>query len=117
LFGLTYKGRVESVHSFVVTNLRWRQYWCPDCAATAVLGLCIIYRSMRDFEDVCVRQHELQHILHAREMGRLRAWLTYRYYQRTLGYAANPLEIDARRAADCTRQAMFDRLQQRGLLR
>lgn len=116
MLGLRYVGRVDGIPAFVATS--WGcAFWCPDNAATVIMGICVIYRSTQDLNDACTRRHELQHMLQAQELGRIRFWLLYRYYQRIAGHAGNPFEIDARCAADRTQQAMLDRLRRRGLLR
>jgi hypothetical protein len=116
VFGLRYVGRVDGVSSFVATT-RGRRFWCPDNAVAVVWGACVIYRSTDDLNNPCTRRHEKQHILQKRTMGRFRFWRVYQYYQRHFGYENNPLEIDARRAANRTRQVMLDRLRKKGLLR
>jgi hypothetical protein len=114
LFGLTYKGRVEGAHAFVVTDPRWRQYWCSDCVACLWCRL-VIYRSPRHFQDLTVRAHEAAHVRQSRQLGLLLYPVVYTYYHYRKGYYLNPFEVAARQAAAKRVQHSVERLRVAGL--
>jgi hypothetical protein len=116
MLGLHYVGRVDGVPSFVATQ-KGASFWCSGSRAVTLAGTVVVYADREAFHDTVVRQHEFQHVLQARALGRIRFCRLYGYYQRTLGYQDNPLEVGARHAAERTRQDMLDRLRQHGLLR
>ena len=95
MFGLTYKGRVEGAHTFVVTDPTWGEYWCSDCVAFT-WGRLIVYRSPRHFQDLAIRAHEATHVQQSRRIGLLLYPLLYWYYGKRRGYYLNPFEVEAR---------------------
>ena len=115
MFGLTYKGRVEGAHSFVVTDPAWRDYWCQDCAAFT-WGRFVVYRSPRQFQNLDVRAHEGEHVRQNRRLGLLMYPLLYALEYARRGYLNNRFEVEARRAASKRVQHSVDQLQGAGLV-
>lgn len=115
MFGLTYKGRVEGVHAFVVSDPAWRDYWCYDCEAFT-WGRIVVFRSSRQFQNLDVRAHEAEHVRQNRRIGFLLYPLLYWLEYRRNGYYNNRFEIEARQAAKLRVQYSVDRLRQVGLV-
>ena len=114
MFGLTYKGRVEGAHTFVVTDPAWRRRWCPDCVAF-MWGRFVVYRSPRHFQDLSVRAHEGAHVNQSRRLGFLLYTWLYWYQHQRKGYRHNPFEVEARQASVKRVQQSVERLKAVGL--
>lgn len=114
MFGLSYKGRVEGAHAFVVTDPAWRDYWCYKCDAFT-WGRIVVFRSPREFQDLNVRAHEAEHVRQSRRIGFILFPLLYWLEHRRSGYVNNRYEKEARRAADKRVQHSVTRLRRAGL--
>jgi hypothetical protein len=114
LFGLSYKGRVEGAHTFVVSDPAWRDYWCDDCVAFT-WGRVIIYRSPRQFNNLAVRAHEAEHVGQSRRIGLLLYPLMYWLEHARKGYYNNKFEAEARSAATHRVRQSVERLRRAGL--
>jgi len=114
VFGLSYKGRVEGAHAFVVTDPAWRDHWCHDCLAFT-WGRVVIYRSPRQFKNLAVRAHEAEHVQQSRRYGLLLYPVLYWLEHGRRGYQSNRFEVEARQAATRRVQHSVTRLRQAGL--
>ena len=114
MFGLSYKGRVEGAHTFVVTDPAWRRYWCNDCVAFT-WGRVVIYRSPQQFKNLAIRAHEAEHVHQSRRIGLLLYPIMYWLEHGRKGYYDNRFEVEARKAATQRVQHSVDRLRQAGL--
>lgn len=94
MFGLTYVGRVEGAHAFVVTDPAWQDVWCKDCVAFT-WARCTVYRSPQHFQDLVARAHEAAHVRQSRCFGFVIYPLVYWYYHLRHGYRRNPFEVEA----------------------
>jgi hypothetical protein len=90
-----YLFRIDGVEFYLANNLRIREKRFRDCDAyTNGQDVYIKYRSLVTVETI---QHELAHVRQARRMGWW-FWVKYQWFNWTIGYSANPFEIEAQRA-------------------